>query len=445
MTEADIRVLPPLSEWTEKTHPGVELSPAGRRFAAHLVAEGEPRIYVDELRDGLRVCARSWVGVVRLDSVEIRVIPKLAGNHLGLVRLLEFVSGLEGLWRPGGQASLRIVGDSLFDLVCLLFAEACEGVIRRGLLTDYVEHEDALAMVRGRILPDRQVLKRFGQLDRVHCRFDELEYDVDENRLLTAALRAISPRVRSPFLHRRVARLRAILEPLCDPTQLDLRMRGSITYNRLNTHYRRAHHLANLLLKGMGVDDIVTAGADQSFAFLLDMNPLFEQFVTKLVRRVLPAPEYRVRAQVAERSIVWDTGAQRPYGKVIPDLLVEWRDARLPIDAKYKLYDERHLDPGDVYQLFLYAYALGILPEGRAPAAVVLYPSSGPARPPLQLRIQRLGGREGADILSLGIPIPAALDELRAQADGPFCRALRSRIAEFLGLTAARQDELRNI
>src|SRR5206468_8367732 len=100
--------------------------------------------------------------------------------------LLECVSGLEGLWRTGGETSISVAGDSLFDLVALLFAEACEGVVRRGLLADYVQHEDALPVVRGRILPDRQILRRFGQLDRIHCRFDELEHDVDENRVIAA-------------------------------------------------------------------------------------------------------------------------------------------------------------------------------------------------------------------------------------------------------------------
>ena len=66
-------------------------------------------------------------------------------------------------------------------------------------------------MVRGRILADRQLLERFGQLDRIVCRFDELEHDVVENRLLAATLQIAFSRVTSPNLHRRIARLRAVL------------------------------------------------------------------------------------------------------------------------------------------------------------------------------------------------------------------------------------------
>ena len=53
----------------------------------------------------------------------------------------------------------------------------------------------------------------------------------------------------------------------------------------------------------------------------------------------------------------------QPYARVVPDILVERSaadtTARLAIDAKYKLYDERKLSSSDVYQSFLYAYAYG--------------------------------------------------------------------------------------
>jgi 5-methylcytosine-specific restriction enzyme subunit McrC len=121
--EGGIRILP--------TFQGITLSDTDRALVARLGEGGEGRLQIDELRDGLRVRARSWVGVVRLETVEIRIVPKLAGDQVGLVRLLEFTSGLEGLWRFDTEAAVEVAGDSLLDLVALLFAEATEGVVRR--------------------------------------------------------------------------------------------------------------------------------------------------------------------------------------------------------------------------------------------------------------------------------------------------------------------------
>ena len=51
---------------------------------------------------------------------------------------------------------------------------------------------------------------------------------------------------------------------------------------------------------------------------------------------------------------------REPYAAVIPDILLERpasRSVARPVDAKYKLYDERKLDQGDIYQTFFYAWA----------------------------------------------------------------------------------------
>ena len=435
--QVELRVLPTLSEWKEETFGGVTLSSADRTLVKRLRESGEGRVQIDELRDGLRVRARSWVGVIRLETVEIRIVPKLAGDQLGLVRLLEFTSGIEGIWRPEGEATLDVAGDSLLDLVALLFAEATQGVVRRGLMAGYIEREEDLPMVRGRILGDRQVLERFGRLDRIICRFDELEHDVDENRLLAAALRVASRRVETPIVHRKLARLRAVLEPICDPSKLDLKAaRSEITYNRLNSHYQQAHALAWLILDALGVDDLLSPGPTRSFAFLLDMNLLFERFVERLVEGILSPRDYRVDYQVAHSSIIWNATTEKPYARVIPDLVVRTREGeslRLAIDAKYKLYDERRIDASDIYQTFLYAYALGSPVEGRPPVSLLLYPASSAEPMAVHLKVRALLTVTGAEIVAVGIPIPAALEELQSGAQGPISAGLRSTISEALG------------
>ena len=75
---------------------------------------------------------------------------------------------------------------------------------------------------------------------------------------------------------------------VCDPTGLDLdTTRQSIFYDRLNEHYKPAHDLAWLVLGRLGVDNLFLAGNTRVFAFMLDMNVLFERFVAKLLQQVL--------------------------------------------------------------------------------------------------------------------------------------------------------------
>jgi 5-methylcytosine-specific restriction enzyme subunit McrC len=230
--------------------------------------------------------------------------------------------------------------------------------------------------------------------------------------------------------------LRAVLEPVCDPSGLDLRaLRREITYNRLNAHYERAHALAWLVLDALGIDDLLALGSTRSFAFLLDMNLLFERFVERLVAGVIEPRRYRVDSQVVHSSIIWNAVTQKPYSRVIPDLVVRRRgtaDRRLAIDAKYKLYDERRIDPSDIYQTFLYAYALGSRAVGVGPTALLLYPASSSERKSIRLKVRSLYSARGAEIVGLGIPIPAALTELESGQAGAVQTAVRAAIAEAL-------------
>jgi 5-methylcytosine-specific restriction enzyme subunit McrC len=56
-----------------------------------------------------------------------------------------------------------------------------------------------------------------------------------------------------------------------------------MTYHRLNEHYRNPHALAWLILDGLGTRDVLVTGETNCFAFLIDMNRLFQMFVFRLV------------------------------------------------------------------------------------------------------------------------------------------------------------------
>lgn len=436
-----------ITEWDEREIPGVSLTAGDQHLSDELQAKGR-RLLVDELRTGVRVTSRSWVGVVRFESFEVRIVPKLAGDNLGLVRMIEFATGLEALRRTAGARTLDAQGARLFDLIVLLLTEATEQVFRNGLLADYVEREDQLPVVRGRFLGDQQVLRRFGIIDRLICRFDEHEQDVVENQLLSAALARCSTRVADDDLRRRVRRLSAALREVCSYELLDAEaVRERITYHRLNEHYRQAHRLAWLVLDGLGVEDLLAPGAPRCFAFLIDMNRLFEQFVFRVVDRLFSSSTTRVRSQRQDRSIVVDVATNSPYMHVVPDLLVETATpgghVRLAIDAKYKLYDERKVDSADVYQTFLYAHAYGGARSGALPKALLFYPSSTRSSRPLRLRVGTASN--GAEILILGLSIPSILVEFEtSSADGPATRLVVDAVRQTMTIphsTPARMND----
>jgi 5-methylcytosine-specific restriction enzyme subunit McrC len=421
-----------LAEWQQRELVGVHLSVADRELSEQLRGGSDAQLVVDDLHWGVRITARSWVGVVRFDAFEVSIVPKLAGHTPGLVSLLEFAADLDALKRNASRRTLPTADLGLFDLLALLLAEACEGILRGGILTDYVEREEELPVVRGRLLGDRQVLQRFGRLDRLICRFDEHEQDVPENQLLALALKVSAARIRDAGLRRRVYMLRDLFHEVCSPEALDLpATRSSLTYQRLNEHYRDAHALAWLILDGLRINDVLAVGSTGSFAFLIDMNVLFERFVHRLVGGILRPMPMRLHYQRRDASIIMNVSTNRSYSRVIPDLLIETTSSpitRLTLDAKYKLYDEHKLDPSDVYQSFLYAHAYGSGRGSTPPAAVLIYPSSRSTIRTTHLRVKNFRGVPAAELFVVGISIPEALDEVRRKVPGPATRTLLETI-----------------
>lgn len=417
-----------MAEWQTKTLSGFALTSQDRQVAENLKGQNSGRLDIDEMRDGIRIRARSWVGVVQFQTFELRVLPKLAGDNAGLVEMLSLTSGLNALRRNRGQRSLDTAeSDHLLDLIALLFAEACGRIVERGLLHDYVERESDLPVLRGRLLVSQQIRKHYGRVDQLSCRYDDHLTDIVENQILANALAICRSRVRHPAVRLKIRRLHTIFSAACTATKLvDWQAaRLEMQYHRMNEHYREAHELAWLLFDCLGIEELFMAGQTRSFAFLLDMNQLFEAFITRFVTHALGDIGCRIYPQRRDRSIIWDVWRKRPYTHITPDLLIEAEDGgRFAVDAKYKLYDEKRLSTADIYQSFFYAYAY----HGnsvQSPASLLLYPASTQRQRPTYLQISGNGRRAKAHLQAISIPIPQAIAEIRTNTIGPISQLIR--------------------
>ena len=431
-----------LGEWEPGRLEGVRLSDRDLRLAESLgKVRGDAAPVVIQEGGGVRIQARAGVGAVRFEEFDLRINPKLEGDHLGLFRMVEFTSGLSALVPLRGRPALAMKGLSLLDLVIALLCGAAEDLVRGGLRADYVEREEDLTAIRGRFLPDRQELERLGLLDRVVCRFDEHEQDILDNQLIAAALLQGSRIAQDADLRRRTRAIAAVVEEVCDPFGVDLPVdRHLLVYDRLNQHYEPAHQLALLLLENLGPDELLRGGSTRSYSFLINMNLLFEQFVTRVLERVLDRDAFTIEAQLKSRSIIWRLDTDESYASLIPDVLVRRRDRltdQVPLDAKYKLYgtDAAKVDSGDLAQVFLYSYAFASpdAPAASAPGAAIVHPTRTSGEPGvLNLEVRRhAGALRRARIRVIGVHIPTLLNELE-QGGGSALSVFRDTVTDLV-------------
>ncbi|MFV8228681.1 McrC family protein [Mycolicibacterium fortuitum] len=416
-------------------------TPADLKLAEKLSAGGVigARLDVRWLADGqVEIKSTSWVGVVQFSALAIRIVPKLVGGSLRVLRMVEYANGISLLSHLPPDQRLPADGTDLFQSIVMALVQETRELIRDGLIRDYRSTDDSLLVLRGRVRMRDQFLRRYGSMHRLECQFDEYDSDIPENQLLAAALSAAATRIVDDKLRTDTRGLAGVLAGTCDPPTHDPEWyTRRMHYDRRNSRYRPAHELAVMVLEGLALNDLHSTGHQGVNAFMLDMNAVFERFVTRLVSEALTGTSLGVSAQQRFGAVVVDETTGRTYNTIRPDLvIVDNRSGRkIPVDIKYKLYEDKRFGTGDIFQLFTYAYALGESESTRN--AGVLYAATTSVTGPA-LCIKPQTGVSGAHIRGAGLDVAGIVDGLHGAPSASVLRGVRETVHDIVGLAAIR-------
>lgn len=296
--------------------------------------------------DGYDAVPGSTVGAIRLGDLSVTVRPKIP-----LDRLLFLVSYAvdPAAWRDTPMEFAP--DDSIVEAIAPALVRLVARATHRGLLHGYRAREDALPTVRGQIRFGDQVRGRLGLVPPIEVRYDDFTADIDENRLLRAALHALATmRIRSIGTARGLRDVTALFDGV-SLVRYDARQIPRPVITRLNGHYDAALRLARVVLEGSSFD--IGAGGVSGTSFLLDMNEVFEAFVHRALAEALKLPETVFRR--GAKGLHLDEAAAV---RLEPDL--SWWDGgqcRFVGDVKYKRLDAAGFKHGDLYQLLAYTTA----------------------------------------------------------------------------------------
>ena len=337
-----------------------------------------------------RLTPGSIVGAVEVGDLSVLIEPKI-----GVPQLLSLVCYGTSRFQPRSDSFDYRRDDSLPDVLAVALGSAAGRAFRRGLLHGYRSEDEALQTVRGRIRLDEQVRRRHGIAPPIEVRFDDFTDDIVANRLVKAAAGLLGGmRLRSPAARRELGRIAAMLANV-SPVEYPAGAVPEVRFDRLNEHYREVVGLARLVLRHSAFE--AGRGGVRASGFLVDMVPVFQEFVTSGLRQALGLSA----GTFGERTIrsLDEDGNVR----LRPDLV--WRHGASIVfvgDVKYKNLTGKAVPNADIYQLLAYASAADL------PGGMLVY-AKGEADPAIY-RVR--GSRERLEVVALDLS--GTLDEMLA-------------------------------
>jgi len=287
----------------------------------------------------------STVGVIRLPSgrqLELRSKVPLRN----LLWMLSYAYDVPHLMLDDTVEITRF--EQVIEIVADAFSRMVEHRIDLGLYRNYVEEEDNLPTVRGRIMIAADIHRNAVLRHRTYCRYTAYSWNLPENQIVRHVVRLLS----GWGLSRRLTgRLLALDSQLDSIERIHFRSADvdRFTYNRQSMDYQSIHRLCRLFLDGASLSE--DAG-DRSFdGFLFDMNVLFEQFITRALKQRLGLP-FRLDDQVQVKLDRENTV------RIRPDLVISRDGTRVLVaDCKYKRLHTGEHRHHDLYQLLAYCTA----------------------------------------------------------------------------------------
>ncbi|WP_113718093.1 McrC family protein [Arthrobacter dokdonensis] len=293
------------------------------------------------------------VGAVQISDLLVEVRPKSKLKLSSLLFLLGYAK--DPGFRPVDVAGLE--DGELFSALAESLARQVQGALARGVLNGYVNVDEALRTVRGRIRVGDQMSRRPGMLLPLEVSYDDFTVDIAENRLLRSAIRLM---LLVPRLTEDVRGRLAHLDSKLDGVQ-PLRFGAGIpawTESRLNEHYVPALRLAEIILRNMSAE--AGLGRHQVASFVVTMSTVFEDFVTTALSEALASrpgitmPQYPVFLDKDDQLA--SSARIRMYVDVVHTI---YGTPSLIFDAKYKASSWSGAYPNaDYYQMLAYCTAL---------------------------------------------------------------------------------------
>jgi len=279
-----------------------------------------------------KIRTQQYCGILNIYNKDYFILPKISKqdeNNLDIfIYMLMYCNDIK--LENEQLASCQNHKHSFIEVFIQMFAQNLFKELQKGIYKEYITQEDNLTILRGKYLINENLKYNFSKT-KIYCEYDEFSMNNSLNQFFLYAIKILARSVKDKKLLKQCELIFDEVEDKnFDINSLD------IHFNRLNQRFKDSFEFALLLLNKY----IPLFSKDKkSFAFLFDMNILFEKFIGKVIKEI--EPNTKLQSCDTFEDLI-----------LKPDIIVN----DLIIDTKYKkLSDEHKIKRDDKFQMYVYA------------------------------------------------------------------------------------------
>ncbi|WP_308001576.1 hypothetical protein [uncultured Clostridium sp.] len=303
----------------------------------------------------------NYVGIIKVNNLIIEILPKisLSNDIIKDREILMFMLSKCNKLSVDIKELLNsnILKNSLLDILAKVFSKKLLNELQKGLYREYVSKEEALSMIKGKILISKSIKENTINKNKMNCKYDEFTEDNLFNAILKRAINVILFSIKNDDVKKELNIINNIFNDVSDiyvPNNIILNYK----LNRMNNRFLECFTLAKLILLNSSMDK--SLGKENGFSILFEMNYLYEEYVGVLLKEVFNDTNINININTQEKSryLLWNTLKERNEIALKPDIVI-YKDnkPKIIIDTKWKsatIDGKEVYTQGDIYQMYAY-------------------------------------------------------------------------------------------
>ncbi len=287
-------------------------------------------------QDWGKVKASHYCGIINFNNIDYYILPKIANRddeqNLNIfIYMLMYAYDIK-LFNENIASRDNLKSNNILEVFIQMFANGLLNELKKGIYKEYITEQDNLPVLKGKYLINENLKYNFTK-NKIYCEYDEFSPNNTLNQFFLYVVKTLQKFVKDKKL---LKQCELILDEV-EFTQIDIN-KLNIHFNRLNQRYKTSYEVALLILQK--TIPLFNQGK-KSFAFLFDMNSLFEKFIARMIK------EQFEDVKIPKKS--------RKFGELYlkPDIIINSKN--LIIDCKYKIIDKDKIATrDDRYQMYVY-------------------------------------------------------------------------------------------